>query len=62
MRAEEAEKKLTKRIDVARAPAPLEAYVKHFDALFGKSNQRDGFRQYVEGLLLPSERHKMLTG
>src|SRR5258707_11634254 len=62
MRAKEAEKKMTKRIDVARAPAPLEAYVKHFDALFGKSNQRDGFRRYVEGLLLPSERHKMLTG
>src|SRR6266702_4021856 len=62
MRAEEAEKKLTKRIDVARAPAPLEEYVKHFDALFGKSNQRDGFRRYVEGLLLPSERHKRLSG
>jgi hypothetical protein len=43
MRAKEAEKKMTKRIEVARAPAPLEAYVKHFDALFGKSNQRDGF-------------------
>jgi len=62
MRAEEAEKKMTKRIDVAQAPAPLEEYVKHFDALFGKSNQRDGFRRYVEGLLLPSERHKVLTG
>lgn len=62
MRVEEAEKKMTKRIEVARAPAPLEEYVKHFDAVFGKSNQRDGFRQYVEGLLLPSERHKTLTG
>ncbi len=62
MRAEEAEKQMTKRIEVAEAPAPLEAYVKHFDALFGKSNQRDGFRRYVEGLLLPSERHKTLTG
>ena len=62
MRAKEAEKKMTKRIEVARAPAPLEEYVKHFDALFGKSNQRDGFRRDVEGLLLPSERHKMLTG
>ena len=62
MRAEEAEKTMTKRIEVAEAPAPLEAYVKHFDALFGKSNQRDGFRRYMEGLLLPSERHKMLTG
>jgi SRSO17 transposase len=28
----------------------------------GKSNQREGFRQYLEGLLLPSERHKTLTG
>src|SRR5215467_14897672 len=62
MRAEEAEKKMTKRIEVAEAPAPLEEYVKHFDAWFGKSNQRDGFRRYVEGLLLPSERHKTLTG
>src|SRR5437868_9010671 len=62
MRVEEAEKKMTKRIEVAEAPAPLEEYVKHFDALFGKSNQREGFRRYVEGLLLPSERHKRLSG
>ena len=53
---------MTKRIEVARAPAPLEEYIKHFDPLFGKSNQREGFRQYLEGLLLPSERHKTLTG
>jgi SRSO17 transposase len=53
---------MTKRIEVARAPAPLEEYVKHFDPVFGKSNQREGFRRYVEGLLLPSERHKTLTG
>ena len=53
---------MTKRIEVARAPEPLEEYVKHFDPLFGKSNQREGFRRYVEGLLLPSERHKTLTG
>src|SRR5438128_5833630 len=62
MRAEEAWKQMTKRIEVAPAPAPLEAYVKHFDPVFGKSNQREGFRRYVEGLLLPSERHKTLTG
>ena len=62
MRTEEAEKKMTKRIEVARAPAPLEAYARQFDPLFGKSNQREGFRRYVEGLLLPSERHKTLTG
>ena len=53
---------MTKRIDITPAPEPLEAYVKHFDELFGKSNQREGFRQYLEGLLLPSERHKTLTG
>ncbi len=53
---------MTKRIEVARAPVPLEEYVKPFDPLFGKSNQREGFRQYLEGLLLPSERHKTLTG
>src|SRR5258708_35679505 len=53
---------MTKRIEVASAPAPLEEYAQHFDRLFGKSNQREGFRRYVEGLLLPSERHKTLTG
>ena len=47
---------MTNRIEVAQAPAPLEAYAKHFDPLFGKSNQREEFRQYLEGLLLPSER------
>ena len=33
MRTEEAEKKMTKRIEVARAPAPLEEYVRQFDPL-----------------------------
>jgi SRSO17 transposase len=62
MRAKEAWKNMTKRLEVESAPAPLEEYVKHFDPLLGKSNQREGFRQYLEGLLLPSERHKTLTG
>ena len=53
---------MTKRIEVAPAPAPLEEYAKHFDGVFGKSNQREGFRRYLEGLLLPTERHKTLTG
>jgi SRSO17 transposase len=52
---------MTKRIDIAPAPEPLEAYARHFDDLFGKSNQREAFRCYLEGLLLPSERHKTLT-
>src|SRR5215469_10929314 len=58
----EEEGEMTKRRDITPAPEPLEAYAKHFDELFSKSNQREGFRQYLEGLLLPSERHKTLTG
>lgn len=53
---------MTKRVAVAQAPAPLEAYAQHFDSVFRKSNQREGFRYYLEGLLLPSERNKTLTG
>jgi SRSO17 transposase len=53
---------MTKRIRVAAAPAPLEEYAQHFDPFFRKSNQREGFRGYLEGLLLPAERHKTLTG
>jgi len=53
---------MTKRIAIIPAPEPLEAYARHFDDLFSKSNQREGFRRYLEGLLLPTERHKTLTG
>ena len=53
---------MTKRRDITPAPEPLEAYAGHFDDLLGKSNQREGFRRYLEGLLLPTERHKTLTG
>lgn len=53
---------MTKRIAIPPAPEPLEAYARHFDARLRKSNQREGFRQYLEGLLLPTERHKTLTG
>jgi hypothetical protein len=53
---------MTKRRTIASAPEPLEAYASHFDDLFGKSNQREAFRWYLEGLLLPSERNKTLTG
>jgi hypothetical protein len=61
MRTEE-EREMTKRKEVTPAPDPLEAYAKHFDPMLSRSNQREGFRRYVEGLLLPSERHKTLTG
>jgi hypothetical protein len=58
----EEEREMTKRRAIPTAPEPLEAYARHFDDLFGKSNQRDEFRHYLEGLLLPTERNKTLTG
>jgi len=42
-------------------PDPLEQYAARFDDLFSRTNQRDGFRQYLAGLLLPAERTKTLT-
>ena len=52
---------MTARRPVTPAPGPLEAYCQQFDALFGKQNQRESFRRYLEGLLLPQERNKTLT-
>jgi hypothetical protein len=52
---------MTQRLPVAPAPGPLEAYSQYFDPLFDQRNQRDGFRRYLEGLLLPTERNKTLT-
>ena len=40
----------------------LEEYAKHFDGLFGKSNEREGFRRYVEGLVTAERADKTLTG
>ena len=53
---------MTKRQEAPAAPAPLEEYAQHFDDLFSKLNQREGFRHYLEGLLVPTERTKTLTG
>lgn len=52
---------MSKRLPVPAAPAPLETYARHFDALFAKRTQRASFRRYLEGLLLPMERNKTLT-
>lgn len=52
---------MTKRLAVTPAPGPLEDYAQRFDELFAKRNQREGFRRYLEGLLLPAERNKTLT-
>ena len=52
---------MTKRLPVTPAPAPLEEYAVRFDHLFRARAQREGFRGYLEGLLLPAERNKTLT-
>src|SRR5215210_4179600 len=52
---------MTRRLPVAPSPGPLEQYAARFDDLFGARAQRDGFRRYLEGLLLPAERNKTLT-
>jgi SRSO17 transposase len=52
---------MTKRLPVTPAPAPLEDYAIRFDDLFAARAQREGFRRYLEGLLLPAERNKTLT-
>jgi hypothetical protein len=44
------------------APGPLEAYAQRFDVLFSSLAQRRGFRDYLQGLLLPRDRNKTLTG
>jgi SRSO17 transposase len=48
---------------IARAaPGLLEQFAQEFDGLFSKVSQREAWRAYLEGLLLPSERNKTLTG
>jgi SRSO17 transposase len=42
-------------------PEPLETYAAPFDDLFPRASQRAGFRQYLAGVLLPTERNKTLT-
>ena len=53
---------MTRRAPCPPAPAPLEAYVQQFDACFASLAQRRAFRDYLQGLLLPRERNKTLTG
>lgn len=48
---------MTKRLPVAPAPGPFEEYAARFDELFGARAQRQGFRRYLERLLLPPERN-----
>ncbi len=52
---------MTRRLPVDPAPGPLEGFAARFDDLFRARAQREGFRRYLEGLLLPAERNKTLT-
>ena len=53
---------MSKRAPVTPSPGPLESYCQAFDELLSKRSQRDSFRRYLEGLLLPTERNKTMTG
>ena len=53
---------MTKRLPCPPAPGPLEAYAGQFDDQLGTLAQRRSFREYLQGLLLPRDRHKTLTG
>src|SRR5687768_1274317 len=52
---------MSKRLPCPPAPGPLEDYANRFDKLFGTLAQRRGFREYLQGLLLPRDRNKVLT-
>jgi SRSO17 transposase len=52
---------MTKRVPCPPAPGPLEEYATHFDEVFETLAQRRGFREYLEGVLLPRDRNKTLT-
>ena len=53
---------MTQRLPATTSPGPLEDFAQAFDELFAKRSQRESFRRYLEGLLLPMERNKTLTG
>jgi len=52
---------MSKRLPSPPAPGPLEDYAQNFDDLFGTLAQRRGFREYLQGLLLPRDSDKALT-
>jgi SRSO17 transposase len=53
---------MTARRSCPPAPGPLEDYAQRFDPLFSSLAQRRGLRDYLQGLLLPRDRNKTLTG
>ena len=52
---------MTARRACPPAPGPLEDYAQRFDVLFSSLAQRRGFRDYLQGLLLPRDRNKTMT-
>src|SRR5215216_7019266 len=52
---------MSKRLPCPPAPGPLEEYAESFDYLFATLAQRRGFREFLQGLLLPKDRNKTLT-
>jgi hypothetical protein len=53
---------MTERKAIPTLPGPLEDYAAQFDDLWAKAAQRESFRAYLQGLLLPRDRNKTLTG
>ena len=53
---------MTTRRPCPPAPGPLEDYAQQLDVEFSSLAQRRGFRGYLQGLLLPRDRNKTLTG
>lgn len=52
---------MSARLPCPPAPGPLEAFAVQFDPLFHTLAQRQGFRTYLGGLLMPRDRSKTLT-
>lgn len=52
---------MSERKAVPTLPWPLESYAARFDDLWAKAAQRESFRAYLHGLLLPRDRNKTLT-
>jgi hypothetical protein len=53
---------MTARRPCPPAPGLLEDYAQRFDPLLASLAQRRGLRGYLQGLLLPRDRNKTLTG
>src|SRR4051812_22801070 len=53
---------MTKRLPCPPTPGPLEEYATQYDDRLGTLARRRGFRECLQGLLPPRDRHKTLTG